>query len=905
MKIKNMKLMLLGLFGMMSVNAMAAAEAIGPEVGKTISRANLVFQVTKQALNDGTAGEATFLGMVASPDAKDADGAIANQPDGTITIPATVWTIYDPKGNKANYNVKKIDAGWATYGADVTATLTKLVSEVVEATSNLKATGFAKLAEVVLPAGQKDIAADAFSGCTKLAKINIENIEKFGDNALKETIITSIDLSKAKEIGACAFQGIKTVSTVTIPATVTKILDDAFADMYQPATKKAGVDADGDPITIDVPATGLTELTLNANDAITIIPDAFGGDALLAKVTITSAKATGFAAGAFADAKALQELDLSGCAALATINAGDFAAAPFTSVKLAGTKLRNIANLDLSGAKATLATITLPKVFGKDGDAVAAFGSADKFKNFVALTELDLSNTYITVIPDELCAYDKATAPKNAAGKPIPPVLATVKLNPTTKSIGSYAFANQKNLATVEGLNQGKLESIGMYAFNGTALTALDLSAATNAAFTAIPTFAFANAPLTTITLPAQIEEIYPAAFANDDKVTSINLQDLEGLTVLNPIFHEGVVDPYWYAASYWGYDIASTDNEVSIPLATVTLPENLEVINPGALQLLDIEEIVIPATVEYIYAYALQGCIKLKKFEWSDAQSRRIYNSAFRGDDHLEQVTMVTTTYTYGMPAIHVLTSDGDEDSTDPIDLIFKGNDKNVLTFTVNDEDYKSFIAKGWTVQNLKFCTLTTEGANVYEFKPASKTGEYYYSNYYNPGQASWFPEENFEVFAAVVEGSDVVLKAAATEGGFYKVKKGEACILRSKVQEAEYQLKNASFNDISTMPAVNHLIYGEDVTPSRLSYQYKLGVKGGVVAFYRIVTGKINGVYIQAKTAWDRLNIVFEDDATAIKGINKDGENNGAIYNLQGVRVNKAQKGLYIQNGKKYIMK
>ena len=31
----------------------------------------------------------------------------------------------------------------------------------------------------------------------------------------------------------------------------------------------------------------------------------------------------------------------------------------------------------------------------------------------------------------------------------------------------------------------------------------------------------------------------------------------------------------------------------------------------------------------------------------------------------------------------------------------------------------------------------------------------------------------------------------------------------------------------------------------------------------------------------------------------------NNNAIYNLMGVRVNKAQKGLYIINGKKYVVK
>jgi hypothetical protein len=48
-------------------------------------------------------------------------------------------------------------------------------------------------------------------------------------------------------------------------------------------------------------------------------------------------------------------------------------------------------------------------------------------------------------------------------------------------------------------------------------------------------------------------------------------------------------------------------------------------------------------------------------------------------------------------------------------------------------------------------------------------------------------------------------------------------------------------------------------------------------------------------------------EDMATAIFSVNAfNGEaNNGAIYNLQGIRVNGTQKGVYIQNGKKFIVK
>jgi hypothetical protein len=409
---------------------------------------------------------------------------------------------------------------------------------------------------------------------------------------------------------------------------------------------------------------------------------------------------------------------------------------------------------------------------------------------------------------------------------------------------------------------------------------------------------------LTTITLPAQISVIEPAAFANDGAVTAINLQDLKTLSVLNPIFHDGVVNGITSTFTVIGpWTIGTTSNEVAIALSSVTLPADgaLTAINPGALQLLNIKEIDIPATVTNIGEYALQGCISLEKFSWNEAPQRWIENNTFRGDDHMKVVKMVTTS-----PG-STLNITGATSAGDPVDLIFKGNSKDELTFIVNTEDYQSLLAAGWTEANLKFCTLTTEGASEFEFKASSKTGEYYYATYNNASQATWFPEENFEVFSAVVEGSDVVLKPAASEGGYFKVKKGEPCIIRSKVQKAEYELKNASFNNISTMPTDNELIVAAaDFTPSRLKYQYKLAVKSGVVAFYRVVSGTIkkNTIYIQASTASDRLNIVLEGEATAINGVaTKAAENNGAIYNLNGVRVKSAQKGIYIQNGKKFV--
>jgi hypothetical protein len=612
-------------------------------------------------------------------------------------------------------------------------------------------------------------------------------------------------------------------------------------------------------------------------------------------VTITSSKATAFEAKAFKDAIVLEELDLSGCSELAAIAANDFAASTaFKSIKLNGTKIKTIANLDITGSRATLAEITFPTTLEVLTTA--------KFQNFVALTAIDLSETAVKKLPTAVFEYDKgiATAPKDDKGELIAPVLASVALNPETESIGIWAFAKQNKLATVTGFNQDKLQSIGEHAFDGTALTTLDLSAATNAAFVTIDNQTFANmATLTTITLPAQITTMAQGAFAYDAAVTSINLQDLKALTALNDLFHLGIATP-------------GDKNDVAIALATVTLPEEgkLTTIADGALQLLDIEEIVIPATVTSFGSSVLQGCISLKKFTWEDAKTTTLPGNTFVGDDKLEEVRFMTPDqYT-------TLGSTANDD-------IFKGNNKETLKVYVNGEAYARLRGLGWSVANLKYCTLVGEGESEFEFADAGKSGEFYYATYKNDANATWFKAEDVEVFTAVVEGSNVILKAASTEGGYYKIAKydpylvtiidanGEqlknaVCILRAKTKKLNCELKAAYYNNLSTLSDDNALqVARGDFKPSRLKYQYKLGAKGGVVAFWRVTSGTIKkgGIFIDSAVAKDRLDIVFDGDATGIQNLTVEDEATGAIYNLNGVRVNKAQKGIYIQNGKKYV--
>lgn len=61
----------------------------------------------------------------------------------------------------------------------------------------------------------------------------------------------------------------------------------------------------------------------------------------------------------------------------------------------------------------------------------------------------------------------------------------------------------------------------------------------------------------------------------------------------------------------------------------------------------------------------------------------------------------------------------------------------------------------------------------------------------------------------------------------------------------------------------------------------------------------------YFQVQPASEVRGFTVDGEETAIEGITVTESENGSVYNLNGQRVNKAQKGLYIVNGKKVVVK
>ena len=87
-----------------------------------------------------------------------------------------------------------------------------------------------------------------------------------------------------------------------------------------------------------------------------------------------------------------------------------------------------------------------------------------------------------------------------------------------------------------------------------------------------------------------------------------------------------------------------------------------------------------------------------------------------------------------------------------------------------------------------------------------------------------------------------------------------------------------------------------------------YILTKEDGGVQFNPMTSGELAAgkAYLPLTTTGAKLRVVFAgDDATAIKAIATEADEDDAIYNVAGQRVNAAYKGIIIKNGKKYINK
>lgn len=349
------------------------------------------------------------------------------------------------------------------------------------------------LKEISLPTSVKTIGQQAFSGCTQIKTINLENVISIGTDAFREThalksltfnsesiklnsigngafmnsgLSDKLDLSKATnlyEIGSYAFSGTG-LTEVVLPSSLTLLDAGVFQDCKQLST----VNLDKTQVKIIKPSTfqGCVELTNVSfpNKLLSIGEDAFNNAKKLAKLDLSNTDINTFGNNSFQDTIKLNTIDLPNTDTLTVIGSGAFLNSGIT-------------RLAKKSAPATSAAITLPKTVGKLGNS--AFANS----KIISFDMSAVTSTTLTTLPADF--FNNATS------------LETVKLSNAIKTIGENAFAGATKLNIID-LSNTAVETIEANAFkDATMLTTVTLP--TTATLKTIGNNAFTNSGLKTL----------------------------------------------------------------------------------------------------------------------------------------------------------------------------------------------------------------------------------------------------------------------------------------------------------------------------------------------------------------------------------------------------------------------
>lgn len=295
-----------------------------------------------------------------------------------------------------------------------------------------------------------------------------------------------------------------------------------------------------------------------------------------------------------------------------------------------------------------------------------------------------------------------------------------------------------------------------------------------------------------------------------------------------------------------------------------------------------------------YLY-FDVSRCEKL----YDDVQIHDGYTYAYCDGAPIE-LTFDTPFYYSGNNNLVVTIIAEDADNTTPgIDYVnFYQTDltKRAITFSSDKETFSNVLAgdryaakTGVSIENAPICQFSyTDGTPM---------AESWFS--YVPTEDEDLQIEGYEAYQVeTVDGSYAKLTRVA------KAKKGTPLIVCQSVSPtvspAEGALDNVS----------NNLLKVSDGTVSGGDNIYALAKKEGTVGFYRVkntVTIPAGKVYLEVSAGANE--VIFIDGMTdGIEQMSTESHVNtgdDAWYNMQGQRVEKPVKGIYIHNGKKTVIK
>ena len=809
----------------------------------------------------------------------DEDFAAVSVTLATLTVNIdNMWVVYDNEETEA-------DESWNPY-LTMTDGLKKLTSLTI---SDSRKDGAGKWAPQMLSLAELQLSATVVKKLTTLdisntnillgagsefkvlqtgewAKLTTITLPKallaIGVSTFENSAITAISIpATVSTIGASAFKKATAIQTVAIPAATTSIGASAFEGCsnlatvdFSAATKLQTIGADafkGDA--------KLTAIDLSKANISTGLGAAFSGCSGITAVTLNN-KVTNLVGGLFADTK-IEEIVAEGAEIVGTIMGEPSEKKPNTTLKKV--TLGPVTSMAANAFQycQALEEVTIgfdaEKVAEKQAEIEAIIANSEAylatFQSNVddAQAALDLAEDAVDDARAELSTvigYNARLTAAKAAEVAAATALETAKGNIVTKE--TALDAAEAGLVEAELTGESDAEAFEAWV---AAVDALEVEDEELSALATAYTDAVTLVTTTTAAYTALTDEIDADGYTigEGDQIATGDFTEALTTAITAQIGAEGALEEAKAA-------LAEAELEVADAL------ENAE----------ELEEGLIVREKTFYYDTALTT------FNYSpdNADAKYVNDEAFLGCSSKPLVLFVTSTVYQ-------------EAFTAPYQTTY-GNEAATTVTTVAD--------KG------------TSGKFFAKFHATSKV--------------SIDPEDAL-VYSVYVDEGTAYFQALQKRGGLYVLFPGDNVILKTDgAKEIEITPYNGTASKSSVLE--DYIICSDEATTVTAlqdagliatgEYLYRLtnnAASGGFGFTYytkdEIKAGQFFIASTKAPAASGRINVVWLDEegnveeATAINGIVKKAQNNGAIYNLAGQKVNAAYKGVVIKDGKKMIMK
>lgn len=300
-----------------------------------------------------------------------------------------------------------------------------------------------KSGDYTIPAGVKYIDGRSFTGTTRLGKVTVsKDVETIGTRVFVQSGVTAVTFeagSKLNLISESAFYKAKKIQTIEIPASVTKIGNEAFRymDALKTVTIQDGslLSSLGDYVFSD--NAELTTVTFPGSTVLTTIPEGtFSKDPKLTNFEIPSSVTT-IAGRAFLDTPNLSTITFRNPAQIKTIGNGAFAYSGITSIVLP-VGVEKIDQQAFDNCK-NLKTIEIPASVTEVG--TGAFNMCEGLTAF----KVDAANTQYSSLDGMLCDKSKTTLVAFPAGKSD----SKYTLVPYFTKVAAYAFYGSEKVTNI------------------------------------------------------------------------------------------------------------------------------------------------------------------------------------------------------------------------------------------------------------------------------------------------------------------------------------------------------------------------------------------------------------------------------------------------------------------------